>query len=83
MTTLRELLSQYSHDAAWSRWINYQFSKGTFNDDGSWTMPAWAVERWKRQANTLYIDLSEIEKESGRTEADKMINIIETWYGHD
>ena len=75
--TLREMLAQYSHDMAWSGWIKYQFSKGTLNDDGTWTMPAWAVERWMRQANTLYADLPELEKASDRDEADKMITIME------
>lgn len=73
---IRELLAAYSHDAAWSGWLRYQFSKGTFNDDGSWTMPAWAVERWTRQMNTRYVDLPEQEKNSDREEADKMLAII-------
>jgi hypothetical protein len=39
-------------------------------------MPIWAVERWKRQMETPYTDLSEGEKESDRAEADKMLEIL-------
>lgn len=56
--------------------MDYLFSKGVFNEDGSWTMPAWAVERWKRQAATPYAELSEPEKDSDRTEADKFLKVI-------
>lgn len=44
----REALADLEHDR-WSRWMRHQFSKGTFNDDGTWTMPAESVDRWKRQ----------------------------------
>lgn len=72
----RELLAEYAHDSAWSGWMRYMFSKGAMNHDGSWTMPAWAVERWTRQMNTRYADLSEGEKVSDRDEADKMLAIM-------
>ncbi len=61
----------------WSGWMDYLFSKGTFNEDGSWTMPKEFVERWKRQAATDYIDLSESEQDSDRKEADKFLEIFE------
>ena len=54
----------------------YQFSTGTFHPDGTWTMPAWAVERWQRQAATPYTDLSEAEKESDRAEVDKTLAVL-------
>lgn len=73
---LREALAAYAHDGAWSGWMKYQFSKGDLNPDGSWTMPAWAVERWMRQMNTPYNQLSESERASDRAEADKMLAII-------
>lgn len=73
---IRELLAAYSHDAAWSGWMRYMIGKGTLNDDGTWTMPAWAVERWMRQMNTPYAELSEQEKNSDREEADNMLAII-------
>lgn len=58
----------------WSGWMEYLFSKGTFNPDGTWTMPAWAVVRWTRQMKTDYADLSEDEKESDRQEVDILFN---------
>lgn len=45
--TLREELAKLA-DEQWLKWIHYLFSKGTLNEDGTWTMPTWAVERWKR-----------------------------------
>jgi hypothetical protein len=62
----------------WSSWMQYMFTKGTFNPDGTWTMPAWAVERWGRQMRTPYSDLSEREKESDREQVQKHLSLIET-----
>lgn len=73
---LREALASYSHNQAWSGWMRYMFSKGELNADGTWTMPAWAVERWQRQMNTAYAELTEEEKKSDRAEADAMLTIV-------
>jgi hypothetical protein len=70
---VREALAQYAHDTAWSGWMRYLFSKCTINEDGSVTMPAWAVERWTRQMNTPYVDLPESERASDREQADMII----------
>lgn len=75
MSKERELLAEYAHDA-WSGWMKYLFSKASINEDGTWTMPKWAVERWTRQMNTTFKDLSEEEKQSDLEEADKMLNIL-------
>lgn len=56
--------------------MKYLFARTTDNNDGTCTIPKWATERWKRQMNTLYKDLSKKEKESDREEADKMIDIM-------
>lgn len=72
---MKELLADLCHKQ-WSGWMEYLFSKGTFNDDGTWTMPEWAVKRWTRQIATNYEDLSESEKNSDRKEADKFINLM-------
>jgi hypothetical protein len=71
-----ESLSKYSHDS-WSGWMKYLFEKSVLNSDGTVTIPKWAVDRWKRQFDTEYIDLSEEEKESDREQARKIIRIIE------
>ncbi len=69
---LREKLAELAHNQ-WARWMEYLFSKGTFNEDGTWTMPSWAVRRWKRQMETPYSELSESEQDSDRSEADKFL----------
>ena len=50
----------------WSHWMRYQFSVGTFLDNGIFILPKDKVERWSRQMNTPYEKLSESEKESDR-----------------
>ena len=72
---MREKLAELAH-SQWSGWMKYLFSKGTFNKDGTWIMPAWAVERWSHQMQTSYPQLSESEKESDREEADRVLEII-------
>lgn len=68
--SLKEEFAELCHDQ-WSDWMTYLFSKGEFNEDGTWTIPAWAVKRWRRQAETPYSGLSKEEKDSDRREADK------------
>jgi hypothetical protein len=70
-----EALAAYAHKA-WSGWMNYLFEKSTKNADGAVTIPSWAVERWSRQASTLYADLPEGERESDRVEAQEILNQI-------
>ena len=67
-----EILAEYAHDA-WAGWMLYVFQKSNINGDGTATIPAWAVERWSRQANTPYSSLPGNEQESDRAEARKII----------
>jgi hypothetical protein len=76
MSTLREALSDTQHKI-WSAWMRWMFSIGTFNEDGTWTMPAALVKRWQRQMETPYAQLSEGEKDSDREQADKVLRTIE------
>ncbi len=71
----KESLANLCHEQ-WSGWMEYLFSKGVFNNDGTWTMPSWAVERWQHQMKTAYSKLSESEQDSDRAEADKFIALI-------
>lgn len=75
LNELREKLAELAHDQ-WVGWMRYLFSKGIFNDDGTWTMPAWAVVRWRWQMETPYSELSENEQDSDRSEADKFLAVI-------
>ena len=74
----REKLASYVHKQ-WSGWMEYLFSKCKIpihHTQAGLIIPPWAVERWKRQIETPYEELSEQEKESGRKEADGMLEII-------
>ena len=74
MDELREKLAALAHKQ-WSGWMEYLFEQSTDMGD-SVRIPGWAVERWTRQMNTLYSDLSENEKDSDRAEADRVLAII-------
>jgi hypothetical protein len=67
---LRERLAALEHER-WSDWMLYLFGKCTLNTDGTMTIPAWAVERWLRQANAPYEQLSEEEKDADRREVGR------------
>jgi hypothetical protein len=75
MEHLREKFADLCHEQ-WAGWMKYLFSKGTFNPDGSWTMPKEFVERWQRQTNTPYAELSESEQDSDREEAYKFLALL-------
>jgi hypothetical protein len=64
----KETLERFtnSQHEIWSHWMKFMFSKGTMNEDGTWTMDKEKVERWKRQMETDYNNLSEDEKETDR-----------------
>lgn len=72
---LKEKLADLCHNQ-WSGWMKYLFSKSTFNEDGSVTIPKELVSRWQRQLYTDYINLSDSEKESDLKEADKFIKLL-------
>ena len=74
ITVDMEEQSDVEHEI-WSSWMQYMFSKGTFNGDGTWTMPAWAVERWSRQANTQYCSLSFAEQQSDQEQVYKHLKM--------
>lgn len=73
---LREKLADLCHKQ-WSGWMKYLFSKGTLNDDGTWTMPVWAVERWTRQMTTPLEEMPPEEQDTDRRQADKFIEALE------
>ncbi|MDD3341681.1 MAG: hypothetical protein PHN72_05800 [Bacilli bacterium] len=71
-----EKLSDYEHNR-WARWQKHLFSKSIKNYDGSITIPKEYVDRWTRQINTNYCDLSNNEKESDRREAKIILEIVD------
>lgn len=80
MEHIKEALASLCHDQ-WSGWMKYLFSKceparcehGTTNDV---VIPAGLVSRWRRQCSTPYSQLPDIEKESDRAEAQRIIETL-------
>lgn len=69
-----EIFAAFAHKQ-WSGWTLYQWEKCELNEDGTMTIPKWAVDRWTRQANAPYDDLLPQEQESDRNEARKMVEL--------
>ncbi|MDJ0707838.1 MAG: hypothetical protein QNJ46_31570 [Leptolyngbyaceae cyanobacterium MO_188.B28] len=62
---LREQLADLEHQQ-WAHWTRYMLNNLTPEN----------IERWRRQIDTPYADLSEAEKASDRRWADKVLTII-------
>ena len=74
---LVEVLANQAHDS-WSGWMIHLFTKSVLNADGTVTIPAESVQRWKRQLATPYHELTATEKESDRREARKTLKALQT-----
>lgn len=62
--TTKEKLAAIQHEI-WSHWMKYMFSVcQEMPHSGGFIIPAEKVERWKRQMETDYNDLTEKEKQS-------------------
>ena len=72
MMTLRDKLAAVQHEI-WAHWMRYQFSVCIPQEDGSLLIPAKKVERWRRQMETVYADLTEQEQRSDLEQADKVL----------
>ncbi len=81
---MREELASLCH-VQWSGWMQHLFSKCDATmpivlsalEDGSLIIPAEYVKNLRKQMRTPYSELSEIEKDSDRKEADRFLAIIE------
>jgi len=69
-------LAEFCHDVQWSSWMKYVFSKGYEDKDGNFVIMKNDYNRWKRQTETSYENLSEKEKESDIIEANKILNLL-------
>lgn len=76
MDTLREQLADVQH-AIWAHWMRYMFTCGQFGPDGTWHMPAFKAERWQRQMDTPYNELTDQERESDLHQADKVLGVFQ------
>lgn len=62
---IREKLADLVHQQ-WIHWMRYMVNNSTDEN----------IQRWVRQMNTAYADLSEKEKDSDREWADKILEVI-------
>lgn len=72
---MKEIVSDIQHEI-WSSWMRWLFHVSIENDDGTVTIPADKVARWKRQMNTPYMELSEDEKDGDRHQADLILRVL-------
>ena len=77
VAVVTEALADYAHEA-WSGWMNYFLSRCKFyDDDGSLVVPGEYVKALRKQIATPTRCLIEAEKDLDRTEAAKMIEVID------
>ena len=55
--------AEVAHDV-WSCWMRYMFGFSTDNPDGSFKITAYQVDKWRRQMNTPFDQLTEKEQRS-------------------
>lgn len=72
---LLEKVSEKAHEV-WAGWMTHMFRKGTWNPDGSLTIPAELVTRWSRQTLTQYKNLTDHEKKSDIEIAQEYVIIM-------
>lgn len=61
----------------WAHWQRFVHDQASRKSDGSLLLPAELVERWERQIETPFDDLTEKEKESDRDQVRRYLPIIE------
>jgi len=62
--------------ARWSRWQSHVHNSCDVNSFGDWILPRPLRERWQKQINQTYRELSEAEKESDRKEVREYLPLI-------
>ena len=72
---LIEQLAEKEH-ASWARWMHHLYTKCYETYDGCYVIPVELVDRWRKQINTPYAELSEQEKQSDRDEVAHIMPII-------
>lgn len=73
-----ERLADAEH-ASWARWMVHLFSRCERCEDDALVIPPELAERWQRQIDTTYADLSEQEKQSDRNEVAHILPIIDEY----
>ena len=81
-----EALAEYAHNA-WAGWLRYMFEKADIRTKPIVSNLEVVFEpyptRWWRQMHTSYAELPEVEKESDREEARKILGILRELGGVD
>ena len=72
---LEEELASLQHEI-WAHWMRYLYRCSSLDSHGNLVIPKEKKERWARQMDTKYCDLSEEEKESDREQAWKVMNAL-------
>jgi uncharacterized protein with von Willebrand factor type A (vWA) domain len=72
----REKLAAAVHES-WSGWMDHLFRQCETGPNESVIIPKHFVQRWHRQLNTPYAELTEPEKDSDREQADRILRAIE------
>jgi hypothetical protein len=72
---LVEPLAAIEHER-WAHWQRYLHSQCSKNNDGSLTIPRELVERWERQLNTPYHNLSKKEQDSDKEQVRQYLDFI-------
>ena len=72
---IREGIAEIQHEI-WAHWMTYLFSVCTDLSDGRKVIPAGLVDHWHRQVAMPYSELPETEKDSDRSQADKVMAFL-------
>ena len=68
-------LASVQHDI-WTHWMKYQFSVCGETQEGDLVIPKEKVDRWKRQMDTPYSNLSDKEKKSDIDQVNKFLHLL-------
>jgi hypothetical protein len=71
----RTLVAAEVHEL-WGHWMAYLFTTGQENSDGTYTLPADQVIRWRRQMATDYAGLTKREQASDLEHVDRLIRAV-------
>ncbi|ESY82164.1 hypothetical protein NKJ16_08760 [Mesorhizobium sp. M0179] len=73
--SITDELAAVEHER-WSHWQRFVHEQASRLPDGSLLLPAELVERWERQIETSFEELTEKEKESDREQVRRYLPII-------
>ena len=77
---LIEQLAAIEHER-WGHWMGYLTLQCEMSPDGTMTIPASLVERWRQQTETPYVALREREQQSDREWAQKLLPVFDAYTG--